>query len=178
MFFLENSMTVCNSVVVEKKYQELNEYVDGILQDEKHNDPRSKLIQVLHYAQGIFGYLPEKVQEWIAGKLVISPAEVFGVVSFYSYFTIKPRGKYKISVCTGTACYVKGAQSLLETLEDELGLKVGETSADMRFSLDILRCIGACGIAPVMLINDKAYGNLTPDQAKIIIKKYSGEERQ
>ena len=171
-------MTLCNRVVVEEKYQELNKYVDSILKDEKQNDARSKLIQVLHHAQGIFGYLPEEVQEWIAGKLSVSPAEVFGVVSFYSYFTMKPRGKYKISVCTGTACYVKGAPSLLETLENELGIKVGETSSDMRFSLDILRCIGACGIAPVMLVNDKAYGNLTPDKAKSIIKKYSGEERQ
>ena len=171
-------MTLCNRVVVEEKYQELNKYVDSILKDEKQNDARSKLIQVLHHAQGIFGYLPEEVQEWIAGKLSVSPAEVFGVVSFYSYFTMKPRGKYKISVCTGTACYVKGAPSLLETLENELGIKVGETSSDMRFSLDILRCIGACGIAPVMLVNDKAYGNLTQDKAKSIIKKYSGEERQ
>jgi len=172
-------MALCHSVVVEKKYQELNKYVDSILnKDEPQADARSKLIQVLHHAQGIFGYLPEEVQEWIAGKLSISPAEVFGVVSFYSYFTMKPRGKYKISVCTGTACYVKGAQSLLEALEDELGLKTGETSADMRFSIDILRCIGACGIAPVMLINGKAYGNLTPDQVRIIIKKTAGEEKQ
>lgn len=171
-------MTICHSVVREKQYQELNQYVDGLLKAEQQKDARSRLIQVLHRAQGIFGYLPEEVQEWIAEKLSISPAEVFGVVSFYSYFTMKPRGKYKISVCTGTACYVKGAQSLLDTLEDELGLKAGETSADMRFSLDILRCIGACGIAPVMLINDKAYGNLTPDHARMIIKKYSRDERQ
>jgi NADH-quinone oxidoreductase subunit E len=170
-------MALCHSVLIEKKYQELNKYIDSILENEQQKDSRSKLIQVLHHAQGIFGYLPVEVQEWIAGKLSISAAEVFGVVSFYSYFTMKPRGKYKISVCTGTACYVKGAESLLETLEDELGLKPGETSADMRFSLDILRCIGACGIAPVMLVNDKAYGNLTPDQTRIIIKKYSGEER-
>lgn len=171
-------MTLCHSVVVEKKYQELSKYIDNLLKDEQQKDARSKLIQVLHHAQGIFGYLPEEVQEWIANKLSVSPAEVFGVVSFYSYFTMKPRGKYKISICTGTACYVKGAQSLLKTVEDELGLKAGETSTDMRFSLDILRCIGACGIAPVMLVNDKVYGNLTPDKAKTIIKKYSGEERQ
>jgi NADH-quinone oxidoreductase subunit E len=170
-------MGSCHSVIVEKKYSELNSYIDNLLNNDKSQEGSSQLIQVLHYAQGIFGYLPAEVQEWIAGKLSISPAEVFGVVSFYSYFTMKPRGKYKISVCTGTACYVKGAQSLLETLEDELGLKAGETSQDGRFSLDILRCIGACGIAPVMLVNDKAYGNLTPDQARIIIKKYSAEER-
>lgn len=171
-------MASCHSEVVEKKYHELNKYVDSLLEDEQQKDARSKLIQVLHHAQGIFGYLPAEVQEWIADKLSISAAEVFGVVSFYSYFTMKPRGKYKISVCTGTACYVKGAQSLLETLEDELGLKAGETSEDMRFSIEILRCIGACGIAPVMLVNDKAYGNLTPDQARIIIKKYAREEKQ
>lgn len=169
-------MTACRSPVLDGKYQQLDEFIAGLAAAGTAQDQRSNLIQVLHRAQGIFGYLPEEVQEFVARKLRIAPAEVFGVVSFYSYFTMKPRGKYKISVCTGTACYVKGAQGILEALEDELSIKPGETTQDGRFSLDILRCIGACGIAPVILVNDKAYGNITPDQARMVLKKYSSDE--
>ncbi len=166
-------MSICDNPLLRSKFEELDGYIStlNLTSDVEFN--RSNLIQVLHKAQHIFGYLPEEVQRFVAKKLNIHSAEVYGVVSFYSYFTMKMKGKYKISVCMGTACYVKGAQAVLEALEDELSIKPGETTDDGRFSLDILRCIGACGIAPVMLINEKAYGHITPDEARKVLKEYS-----
>ena len=111
------------------------------------------LIQVLHHAQEIFGFLPKEVQLYIAQSLNIPPSKVYGVVSFYSYFTTEPKGKYKISVCLGTVCFVKGSDKILEQFEKELGIKVGETTDDLLFSLEGLRCVGACGLAPVVVIN-------------------------
>lgn len=171
-------MDCCKSPIVDAKFLELEDYVKKILlkrSDSKASHGRSKLIQVLHYAQHLFGYLPDVVQERVAELLTISPADVYGVVSFYSYFSMVPKGKYCISVCTGTACYVKGAEDILHVLEDELSLKAGETTKDMKFSIDILRCIGACGIAPVVLVNDKTYGNVTQDSVRTLIKKYSSD---
>jgi NADH-quinone oxidoreductase subunit E/NADP-reducing hydrogenase subunit HndA len=133
-----------------------------------NNDP-GELINVLHKTQGEFGYLPEEVQREIAKHLDIPVAKVYGVVTFYSFFTMQPKGKYAISVCLGTACYVRGAEKIVDELKKELGIKVGEVTADGKFSLDCLRCVGACGLAPVMLIGDKTYGRLQASEIKGIL---------
>lgn len=131
-----------------------------------------ELINILHSTQGHFGYLPEAVQNEIALNLNMPLAKVYGVVSFYSFFTMTPKGKYPISVCLGTACFVRGAERIVETLEEELKIKVGQVTEDGKFSLDCLRCIGACGLAPVILIGDDVHGRLTPDMIKGILKQY------
>ena len=136
-----------------------------------NNDP-GELINVLHKTQGYFGYLPAEVQEVVAANLNISVAKVYGVVTFYSFFTMIPKGKHPISVCTGTACYVRGAEKVLDEFKRILEIKVGETSADGKFSLSCLRCVGACGLAPVVLVGEKVYGRVSPDGVKDIIKEY------
>ena len=134
------------------------------------------LIQVLHTAQDIFGYLPKEVQLYISEKLNIAPAKVYGVVSFYSYFTNEPRGKYKISVCLGTVCFVKGSDKILSEFEKQLGIKAGQTSKDLLFSLDGLRCVGACGLAPVVVVNGKVYGQFKLDQVGELLDYYKSLE--
>ncbi len=131
-----------------------------------------ELISVLHKTQGEFGYLPEEVQREIAANLKISVAKVYGVVTFYSFFTMTPKGKYPISVCTGTACYVRGAEKVVDELKDLLKIKVGGVTEDGKFSLDCLRCVGACGLAPVVLIGEKVYGRVEPHQIKGILESY------
>ncbi|HLP04879.1 MAG TPA: NADH-quinone oxidoreductase subunit NuoE [Paludibacter sp.] len=131
-----------------------------------------ELINVLHQTQNVFGYLPAEVQEVIAHCLQISTAQVYGVVTFYSYFTMIPKGKFPISICTGTACYVRGAEKVLEEFKRQLGIAVGQTSEDGRFSLNCLRCVGACGLAPVVLVGEKVYGRVSPDGVKAIIEAY------
>lgn len=143
---------------------------------EFNNNP-GELINVLHRAQGIFGYLPAEVQEVIARELNIPVAKVYGVVTFYSYFTMIPRGKNPISICTGTACYVRGAEKVLAEFKRILKLDVGETSADGEFSLNCLRCVGACGLSPVVVVGDKTYGRVSPDQVKEILKEYGYEAK-
>ena len=127
---------------------------------------------VLQAAQEIFGYLPEEVEIMIAEGLDIPLSEVYGVVSFYAQFSVNPKGKYQISVCLGTACYVKGAGDVLSAVEQQLGIAPGGITPDGKFSLDACRCIGACGLAPVMMINDDVYGRLTPNQVADILAKY------
>lgn len=153
-------------------YEELDRFIDGLSLEKE--DPRRKgnLIQVLHRAQHIFGYLPEEVQIHIADKLYIHHAEVSGVISFYNYFTTVPKGKYSISVCMGTACYVKGAEKILNEFERILQIKAGQVTPDQKFSIDALRCVGACGLAPVVMINDKVYGRVKPQDVKNIIEDY------
>jgi NADH-quinone oxidoreductase subunit E/NADP-reducing hydrogenase subunit HndA len=131
-----------------------------------------ELINVLHKTQEAFGYLPAEVQQVIAREVNISEAKVYGVVTFYTFFTMKPKGKYKISVCMGTACYVRGAEKVVDELEKELNIKVGDVTPDGKFSLDCLRCVGACGLAPVMLIDDKVYGRVEAPQIKEILEQY------
>ena len=135
------------------------------------------LMHILQEAQGIYGYLPMQVQKTIAEGLGISLSEVYGVVTFYSQFSLKPKGKHKISVCLGTACYVKGSDKILEELEKELGIKCGECTEDGMFSIDSCRCVGACGLAPVMMIGEEVYGKLTPDKIKGILDEYRGEKK-
>ena len=136
------------------------------------------LMHVLQEAQGIYGYLPIQVQRYIAEGLGISLSEVYGVVTFYSQFSLTPKGKYKISVCLGTACYVKGADKILEALENQLEIKCGECTPDGMFSLDSCRCVGACGLAPVIMVNDEVFGKLTPDRVKWILDGYMEDENR
>ncbi len=131
------------------------------------------LMPALQQAQEIYGYLPIEVQEMIADNLGLSLAEVYGVATFYSQFTLTPKGKYKIGVCLGTACYVKGSGDVYAELQKQLGIESGIT-ADLLFSLDATRCIGCCGLAPVMTVNDDVYGKLTKDQIAGILAKYRG----
>jgi len=135
------------------------------------NDPQ-ELINVLHKTQEHFGYLPAEVQEVISAELDVPVAKIFGVVTFYSFFTMTPKGKHPISICMGTACYVRGAEKVLDEFKKELGLQVGQTTNDGKFSLSSLRCVGACGLAPVVLVGDKTYGRVAPDDVKNILKEY------
>lgn len=135
------------------------------------NEP-GELINVLHRCQGEFGYLPAEVQEVVSEFLNVPLAKVYGVVTFYSFFTMKPKGRHPISICTGTACYVRGAENVLDEFRKELGIAVGETSADGKFSLSSLRCVGACGLAPVVLVGEKTYGRVSPDGVKEILAEY------
>ncbi|AFM43310.1 NADH:ubiquinone oxidoreductase 24 kD subunit [Desulfosporosinus acidiphilus SJ4] len=148
-------------------YQQLDRYIDS-LPYKKEN-----LIAILHHAQQLFGYLPDKVQKHIALKLDIPSAKVYGVVSFYSFFTMKPRGKHVVNVCMGTACFVRGSEKLQQEIEKQLGIKTGQTTDDELFSLDSLRCVGACGLAPVMMVDGKVYGRLKdPEEIKQILNQY------
>ena len=143
---------------------------------EKHKDSRGALIPVLHEAQELYGYLPLEVQRTISEGLGISLAEVYGVVSFYTQFSINPKGKYQISVCMGTACYVKGANEILNKFRTRLSIDVGECTEDGRYSLEACRCIGACGLAPVVTVNDEVFGKLLPDDVDGIINKFDAIE--
>lgn len=132
-----------------------------------------ELINVLHKCQEHFGYLPAEVQEVVAEELKSPVAKVYGVVSFYSFFTMTPKGKHPISICLGTACYVRGAEKVLDEFKKELGIEVGQTTGDGKFSLSSLRCVGACGLAPVVLVGEKTYGRVAPDDVKNILKEYN-----
>jgi len=137
------------------------------------NNEAGELINVLHKAQSAFGYLPAEVQEVIAHELKISVAKIYGVVTFYSFFTMIPKGKHPISICMGTACYVRGAEKVLEEFKRQLNITVGATTPDGKFSLSSLRCVGACGLAPVVLIGEKVYGRVSPEEVKKIIAEYN-----
>ncbi len=131
-----------------------------------------EVINVLHKVQGEFGYLPKEVQEVVALELNIPVSRVYGIVSFYSFFTMTPKGEHPISVCLGTACYVRGAEKVLDELKRQLGIEVGEVTPDGKFSLTVLRCVGACGLAPVIEVGDKVYGRMTPDRVKDVLAEY------
>ena len=139
--------------------------------DELRNEPGC-LMPIMQRAQDIYGYLPEEVMNHIAKELDIPVSDVYGVATFYAQFNLEPKGKYIISVCLGTACYVKGAQQVLDKLEEVLGVPAGKTTPDGVFTLNATRCLGACGLAPVIMVNDDVYGRLTPDQVPGIIAKY------
>ena len=160
----------------DKEFQDkMYENLAQVISD--YNKREENLIQVLHMAQVIFGCISLDVQKFIAKKMDISLSKLSGVVSFYSFFSTQPKGKYTISVCLGTACYVRGAKKVLERIKELIGIDVGETSEDKLFSLQVMRCIGACGLAPAILINDKVYKQLNPTKVEKIINKYkSGGE--
>ena len=143
---------------------------------EEHKTQRGGLMPVLQEAQEIYGYLPLEVQKMVAAGLDMSLSEVYGVVTFYSQFSLEPKGKYKVSVCLGTACYVKGADKVLEEVESKLSIKSGDCTEDGLFSIDATRCVGACGLAPVMLVNDDVYGKVTAEEVAGILKKYTDME--
>lgn len=137
------------------------------------NNEGGEVINVLHKVQGEYGYLSAEVQELVAEELHIPVARVYGIVSFYSFFTMTPKGRYPISVCLGTACYVRGAEKVIDELKRQLAIQVGGTTEDGKFSLNCLRCVGACGLAPVMMIGDKVYGRVTPDKVAGILAEYN-----
>ena len=155
------------------KFAELDAFIDTLGIDRADERRRGRLIQVLHRAQDIFGYLPREVQIHVAKKLYLTEAQVSGVVSFYNYFSTEPKGKYCIDVCMGTACYVKGSEKVLSEIERVLGVKADTNpTPDGLFSINALRCVGACGLAPVMMVNGKVYGKVTPAKAVEIINEY------
>lgn len=138
----------------------------------KYRGQQGCLMPVLHKAQEIFGYLPVEVQKIIAEELDIPLCDVYGVVTFYSHFSVKPKGKYKISVCLGTACYVKGSNTVLDKIKQHFNMDVGECTDDGKFSIEATRCIGACGLAPVIMVNDDVYGKVTEAELDKIWAKY------
>ena len=153
--------------LADSKVQELKEVC------KKFGYDKSELINVLHEAQGIFGYLPAEVQEMVADELKVNVAHVYGVVTFYSFFTMIPKGRHPVSVCMGTACYVRGAEKVLAEFKRLLDVKVGETTPDGKFSLSSLRCVGACGLAPVVTVGEKVYGRVAAEDVKDILANYS-----
>ncbi|MFA5784812.1 MAG: NADH-quinone oxidoreductase subunit NuoE [Phycisphaerae bacterium] len=153
----------------DQKQTELNEFITAAKQKPRSD---SHLIAVMHKAQELYGYLPLVVIDDIAVRMEVPRARVWGVATFYHYFNLKPQGKYTISVCLGTACYVKGASDVLKAIKDKLGIEMGETTEDGLFSLAPARCLGACGLAPVVMIGDKIHGELTPKKVTQLIDQY------
>ena len=153
-----------------KGTEEQKKMLDEVIAANKHD--KSRLMAVMQKAQDIYGYLPIEVQEMIAEGMDVPLEKVYGVSTFYAQFSLAPKGKYNISVCMGTACYVKGAQTLLDALTEKLGIGIDECTPDGRFSLTACRCIGACGLGPVLTVNDEVYGKLTADDIDGILAKY------
>ena len=149
-----------------EKFEQLEVFI------EKLETKTGSLIQVLYKAQEIFGYLPRDVQLFVARKIGVSAASVTGVVTFYSYFTTQKKGKHIINVCMGTACFVKGSEKILEKVKEKLGIDIRETTQDGLFTLQDIRCVGTCGLAPVLMIDDKVYGHVTQDKLDEILDSY------
>lgn len=138
----------------------------------KYSDKKGNLIPVLHEIQEKIGYLPLEVQEYVSKKLSVPLSKVYGVISFYSFFNSSPRGEHTIGVCMGTACYVKGAEDILDSLQEHLDISAGETTDDEKFTMTVTRCLGTCSMAPVIMIDDKVYGELTPEKVPEILQSY------
>lgn len=151
-----------------------DEEMNSIL--EKYSKDKSNLIQILNEVQETYGYIPRTAQLAISEYLGLTMAEIYGVITFYSRFSLKPKGKYNVSVCLGTACFVKGSEKILDKLKSKLGIDVGQTTKDGKFSIEATRCIGACGLAPVFTVNDEVYGNATPELLDKIIDEYMSKE--
>ena len=166
---METKNEKCKNCMEEKTEKELKQILS------KYTNDKSNLIQILNEVQEKFGYVPTIAQEEIAKYLGIEVAEVYGVVTFYSRFTLKPKGKYAISVCMGTACFVKGGEQILERVKQKLGIEEGETTEDGKFSIDATRCIGACGLAPVFTVNEEVYGKATPQKVDEVLKEYENK---
>lgn len=148
------------------KFKELDKYIS------LYSKEPGQMIRILQKGQDIFGHLPEEVQAYIAEKTETPVSEVNGVVTFYSLFSTEPRGKYMLNLCMGTACYIKGAQELMDALKERLKIDAGETTPDHLFTVRSTRCIGACGLAPILVVNDDVHGNASPGEIEKIIKKY------
>ena len=151
---------------IAEKNVELKEFIDS------HKNADGPLMPILQKAQNLFGYLSYETMEFISKEMNVPVSEIFGIATFYAQFSLQPTGDNVVSVCTGTACYVKGAASVLDAVKKELGIGAGETTEDGKFSIRDTRCLGCCGLAPVMMINDDVYGRLTPDQIEGILAKY------
>jgi NADH:ubiquinone oxidoreductase subunit E len=141
--------------------------LENVIHD--YEGKETNLIQILHMAQAIFGYLPTEVQHFIADQMGLSVSKVNSVLTFYSFFSTQPKGKYSVSVCLGTACYVRGGKEVLNKLKDVMGIDVGDTTEDKIFSLSVMRCIGSCGLAPAMTINGKVYKQVSPSKIQRIL---------
>lgn len=157
----------CNNRLKNEYFTKLDEFINSL------ENQKGELITVLHRAQDLFGYLPLEVQTHVGEKMSIPLSEIYGVITFYSFFTTTPKGEHPISICMGTACYVNGSENILNEFKRELGLKIGETSNDGKFSIDILRCVGACGMAPVVTVGKKVYGRVKADEVVNILKEYN-----
>lgn len=169
----QTACACCESPVSE---EEMLQQLDPILDD--YSSTPGALIPVLQIAQNLFGYLPESVMKRIAEKLDKTYSEVAGVVTFYSFFSTSPRGKYLVRVCLGTACYVRGGKEVLDSLKKHLGIDVGQTTDDRRFSLDVGRCFGACGLAPVIMINDDVHQRVKPSKIQTLLATYRDRDSQ
>ena len=143
---------------------------------DRYTDEKTPLMMILSDIQKEYGYIPLEVQELVSKKTGVSVAEIYGVVTFYSFFSLKPKGKFIIGVCLGTACYVKGAQQVIDKFSEILGIAPGETTEDGLFTIDALRCIGACGIAPAVTINGKVYPKMTVDKVAAVVEEYRAKE--
>lgn len=164
---MNKETTQCECCAQQKqKFDEIANIID------LYKDKEGSLIQILHLAQEIYGYLPLELQKMIAGSLNIPLSEVSGVISFYSFFSSVPRGQHTIRVCLGTACYVRGGKKLVERLQDLLKIRVGQTTEDGKFTFEVARCIGACGLAPAMMIDDEVYKQVNINKLESIISKY------
>lgn len=156
----------CGELGEEEKFALLGDVISD------YQKAETNLIQILHMAQAIFGYLPETVQTYIAEEMDLPISKVKGVVTFYSFFSTQPKGKYTIRVCLGTACYVRGGKKILDRLKELLCIDVGETTEDRKFSLEVVRCMGACGLAPAIRINDKVIKRVNPSKLQQILNQY------
>jgi NADH:ubiquinone oxidoreductase subunit E len=156
----------CAQIDEEALYFKLEEVVG------KHRNRPKDLIMVLHKAQNLFGYLPKRAQELVAEGLNVSLNEVYGVITFYNFFSTVPQGRHGVKVCLGTACYVRGSQAVLDRAQKDLGIEVGGTTEDRRYSLDVVRCIGACGLAPAMLVDEDVYGRVKTTSVMDILENY------
>ncbi|OQY41565.1 MAG: NAD(P)H-dependent oxidoreductase subunit E [Fusobacteriia bacterium 4572_74] len=156
----------CKNTQKQECFNQLDEFIIGL------PEKKGALISVLHKAQEIFGYLPKEIQEFVADRLDLPLAKIYGVVSFYSFFTMTPKGKYPISVCMGTACFVRGSDKVLKDFERKLGIKAGETTLDGLYSIDALRCVGACGLAPVVMVGEEVFGKDEARDVDGILAKY------
>ena len=163
----KQQITMANIKLSEDKIQVIKDIAKSF------NNQAGEVINVLHQVQGKFGYLPAEVQEVVAHELNIPVSRVYGIVSFYSFFTMNPKGEHPIDICLGTACYVRGAEKVLDAFKRALNVEIGKCTADGKFSLNTLRCVGACGLAPVAMIGDKVYGRLTPDLVPGILAEYN-----
>jgi NADH-quinone oxidoreductase subunit E/NADP-reducing hydrogenase subunit HndA len=160
--------------IKDEKKEELKKYMESV-KDAPHAE--SFLIAILHKAQGLYGYLSQEVMDEIACTMNIPTSHIWGVATFYHYFNLSPRGQHVISVCLGTACYVKGAEQILAAIKEHLNVQMGETTEDKLFTLQEARCLGACGLAPVVMIDDKIYGELTPDKMREILNTYKSKAK-
>ena len=158
--------SVCTCGEIDDNKKKLLEVIVSV------NGDKSQLMKVLNAAQEIYGYIPTSAQKTISEELDIPMAEIYGVITFYTRFSLEPKGKYNIGACLGTACYVKGSQMVLDKVKEILGIDVGGITPDGKFSLVSTRCVGACGLAPVMTVNDEVYGNMDPSKVKDILDKY------